>query len=203
MLKQLAHNAVTENRFNDASYYLWRLGIETIKLVQNPWNNLSADDRKNIERFRDCMEKAEIYYAYHFIYRFTEEPFTSMQADSVFNIARYLLCTIGKQGAQPPFGVSKVYVVYALAKQGKALGAYKLARTVFDKLQTLLIPQNWVDQIDLASVTIRSKPFSDKEELLAVCYRCSSTNPLLGNHGDMCINCQHSFVRSFLYRLGA
>jgi intraflagellar transport protein 122 len=120
-----------------------------------------------------------------------------MQPDAVFNIARYLLCTISKKGVQPPFGVSKVYTVYALAKQGKALGAYKLARTAFDKLQVLKIPQNWVDQIDLAAVTIRSKPFSDKDELLPVCYRCSSTNPLLSNQGDICISCQHSFVRSF------
>ena len=48
-------------------------------------------------------------------------------------------------------------------------------------------------------MTIQSKPFSDKEELLPACYRCSNTNPLVTstNIGDVCIDCGHPFIRSF------
>jgi intraflagellar transport protein 122 len=201
MLNQLTHNAVIENRFKDAAYYYWRLGMETAKLIKSPYTKLTEADQRNLERFRECIEKAELYYAYHFVYRYTEEPFTSLLPEPIFNIARYLVCCISKRRLAKsisPFGVSEVNIIYALAKQGKHLEAYKLARHAFDKLQALKIPAAWIDQIDLASVTIRARPFSDREDLLPVCYRCSSTNPLLNQHGDSCISCQHVFVRSFV-----
>ena len=53
--------------------------------------------------------------------------------------------------------------LYALAKQSKNLGAYKLARHAFEKLQALRIPARFQESIDLGSVTIRSKPFHDGE----------------------------------------
>ena len=57
-------------------------------------------------------------------------------------------------------------VLYTLAKQGKALGAYKVARHAYDQLQVLAIPQCFQESIDIGSITIRSKPYQDKE----VCY---------------------------------
>lgn len=45
--------------------------------------------------------------------------------------------------------------------------------------QTLVLPQTVQSEVDLNSVLVRAKPFSDAEELLPVCYRCSTTNPLL------------------------
>jgi intraflagellar transport protein 122 len=80
---------------------------------------------------------------------------------------------------QPPLGVSMASVVYLLAKQSVEMGAFKLARFAYNKLQTLVLPPAWQEEVDLQSVLIRSKPISDKEELLPVCYRCSTTNPLL------------------------
>ncbi len=97
-----------------------------------------------------------------------------------------------------PHGISKVYALFALAKQGKLLGAYKLARTAYTKLLSLRMPASWREQIDLACLTIRTKAYSDKEELLPVCYRCSTSNPLLNASGDACVNCAHVFVRSFV-----
>ena len=99
-----------------------------------------------------------------------------MMPESLFNVARFLLNTIvGEQ----PFRISRVYILYTLAKQGKNLGAFKLARFAFEKLGELKLPSAWTDQIDLAVMTIQSKPYSDKEDLLPACYRCSSTNPLV------------------------
>ena len=34
------------------------------------------------------------------------------------------------------------------------------------------------ENVDLAALMIRSKPYHDNEELLSICYRCSTTNPL-------------------------
>ena len=53
--------------------------------------------------------------------------------------------------------------LYALAKQSKNLGGFKLARYAFEKLQSLRIPARFQDSIDLGSITIRSKPFHDSE----------------------------------------
>lgn len=53
--------------------------------------------------------------------------------------------------------------LFTLAKQSKALGAYKLARHAYDKLQGLQIPTRFQKSIELGSLTIRSKPFHDSE----------------------------------------
>lgn len=93
-------------------------------------------------------------------------------------------------------GISKVNTLLALAKQSKALGAYKLARHAYDKLQGLQIPDRFQKSVELGSLTIRSKPFHDSEELVPLCYRCSTNNPLLNNLGNVCINCRQPFVFS-------
>lgn len=71
----------------------------------------------------------------------------------------------------------------------------------------------------MGDLTIRAKPFNDAEvrflltiffitldncfqlhlfqDLLPLCYRCSTTNPLANPKGNQCINCQQEFVYSF------
>lgn len=53
--------------------------------------------------------------------------------------------------------------LYALAKQSVKLGAYKLARYSYEKLQELHFPSRLLESIELGSLTIRSKPFHDRE----------------------------------------
>jgi len=51
--------------------------------------------------------------------------------------------------------------------------------------------------VDLGSVSIRSKAFTDADELQPVCYRCSTPNPLLtpaSAGGLVCVNCHQPFV---------
>lgn len=96
-----------------------------------------------------------------------------------------------------PKGVSKVSILYALAKQGRNLGAYKLTRHVYEKLHTLYIPPRFQEAIEIGDVLIRAKPFSDAEELLPLCYRCSTTNPLFNSKGNCCINCGQAFIFSY------
>ncbi|KAI0240368.1 intraflagellar transport 122 [Lamellibrachia satsuma] len=191
VLEQLTHNAVVESRFNDAGYYFWKLSCQCLDIAGE-----EEDKRAEmLKKFSDFQRKAEMYYVYHSIQRFMDEPFTSHSSDGLFNIARYLLhCMMG----EVPIGISKVATLYTLAKQSKNLGAYKLARHAYEKMQSLMIPVKFQDAVDLGSITIRSKPYHDSEDQLPMCYRCSTTNQLLNNQGNFCSNCMQPFVHSFV-----
>ena len=180
VLQELTMNAVNENRFDDASYYYWILAMQDLEMAADD----TAAAEENIAKFHDHHRKASIYYAYHTIQRYTDEPFTSYMPEALFNISRYLLHELIRDH---PKGVSKFSVLYALAKQARNLGAYKLARNVLDKINGLKVPKRFRENVDLASLMVRSKPYHDNEELLTLCYRCSTTNPLLNNRSV--INC--------------
>lgn len=62
--------------------------------------------------------------------------------------------------------------LYALAKQSKVLGAYKVARHAFEKLQGLKIPSRYQESMELSCLTVRSKPYRDSEVRVCVCYSC-------------------------------
>ncbi|XP_072928707.1 intraflagellar transport protein 122 homolog isoform X3 [Hemitrygon akajei] len=189
VLEQLTHNAVLESRFNDAAYYYWMLSMQCLDIArENKEKQLEM-----IKKFHHFQHLAELYHAYHSIQRYTDEPFSSHLPEALFNIARFLLHNLTKE---TPLGISKVNTLFALAKQSKALGAYKLARHAYDKLQGLQIPVRFQESIDLGSLTIRSKPFHDSEDIVPMCYRCSTNNPLLNNQGNVCINCRQPFVFS-------
>ncbi|CAK8675911.1 intraflagellar transport protein 122 homolog [Clavelina lepadiformis] len=191
VLEQLTDNAVMESRFNDAGYYYWMISKQSLDIA----NSQPGQKDEMLDKFRKYQKLAEIYYVYHSIQRYTDEPFTSHLPEALFNIARFLLHSI--TGNEPPKGVSKVATLYALAKQSRSLGAYKLARFAYEKLHSLKLSLRFQDLIDLGSITIRSKPFHDNEDLQPMCYRCSTTNPLLNAQGSTCINCKQPFIYSF------
>uniref|UniRef100_A0AAA9RYT6 Intraflagellar transport protein 122 homolog n=1 Tax=Bos taurus TaxID=9913 RepID=A0AAA9RYT6_BOVIN len=188
VLEQLTHNAVVESRFSDAAYYYWMLSMQCLDIAQDP-----AQKEVMLSKFHHFQHLAELYHGYHVIHRYVEEPFSFHLPETLFNISRFLLHSLTKD---TPLGISKVNTLFTLAKQSKALGAYKLARHAYDKLQGLQIPARFQKSIELGSLTIRSKPFHDSEELVPLCYRCSTNNPLLNNLGNVCINCRQPFVFS-------
>jgi len=53
--------------------------------------------------------------------------------------------------------------LYALAKQSKRLGAYKVARDAYTKLQGLRVPFGMQEAVDLGSMMVRAKPFHDAD----------------------------------------
>ncbi len=55
------------------------------------------------------------------------------------------------------------FILFTLAKHSKTLGAYKLARSAFDRLQTLHVKQPLRRTIEMQSLAIRSTPFHDSE----------------------------------------
>ncbi|NXR69437.1 IF122 protein, partial [Rhadina sibilatrix] len=189
VLEQLTHNAVVESRFNDAAYYYWMLSMQCLDMAQEN----EGQQTEMLQKFHHFQHLAEVYHVYHFIQKYTEEPFSFHLPETLFNISRFLIHSLTKE---TPLGISKVNTLLALAKQSKALGAYKLARHAYDKLQGLQIPDRFQKSVELGSLTIRSKPFHDSEELVPLCYRCSTNNPLLNNLGNVCINCRQPFVFS-------
>ena len=62
VLTTLAKNAVTEKRFRDASYFYWLLSQITLDLQK------STEDIK--ATFASYYDKADIYYAYHEVYKY-------------------------------------------------------------------------------------------------------------------------------------
>lgn len=57
----------------------------------------------------------------------------------------------------------------------------------------------WQEYVDVASLMVRAKPYHDNEDLLIMCYRCSTYNPLSVNTtANSCTNCHQHFVFSFV-----
>ena len=200
MMEQLTFNAVLEGRFKDAAYYYWLMANETLRAAADPERG-AVTDRAAMLKFQEHLHCADLYFAYQHVQSFFL-PFTNLQPEMLFQVARFLTNSLGAKEA--PHGISRVKILYTLAKQAKALGAFKLARSAYEKLQQLRVPPEWTDQIDFDMLTIQAKPVRDNQELLPVCYRCGATNPLLNpftnqfSNGDVCTNCGHPFVRSFI-----
>ena len=59
-----------------------------------------------VSQFHHYMDLAELYYVYHRIYCFVEQPFTSHIPDALLNMSRFLTHRTMKT---TPRGISKVY----------------------------------------------------------------------------------------------
>ncbi|XP_014607385.1 PREDICTED: intraflagellar transport protein 122 homolog isoform X1 [Polistes canadensis] len=190
VLTSLADNAIAEKRYRDACYFYWLLSQLSLNLLK------STEEIKSM--YLSYYNKADIYYAYHEIHKYLEEPFTSLMPEALFNISRYLL--LKTQGIQLE-GVSKLKIMYTLIKQARLLGANKLVMQLLEQLRTMKISKNLLAEIETSTLAARAYPYRDPEELLPLCYKCSTFNPLLpidNNIGSKCIQCglkfQHSFV---------
>lgn len=159
MLQFLTKCAVTESRYGDAGYFYWMLSTETADMYRQDRSSATYD------AFAEYENLAEIYYAYQTIHSFVTQPFSSSPPESVFHTARFLSNRLHNRDI--PFGISKVHVLWALAEQSRKLGCFKVARKAYDQLAALKVPVMWQDKLDLASLLVRSKPLSDREELMS------------------------------------
>ncbi|KAG6796046.1 intraflagellar transport protein [Apis mellifera caucasica] len=188
VLIMLAKNAVTEKRFRDASYFYLLLSQISLNL------NKTTDELQTI--FLQYYEKAEIYYAYHEVHKYVEEPFTSLMPDALFNIARFLL--IKTENIQIE-GISRFIIIYTLLKQANFLGANKLSMQLLEKLRKIKIPINQFSHLEISNLNARASSYKDPEELLPLCYKCSTFNPLLpSNNEGKCVQCGLKFQYSFV-----
>ncbi|XP_046448830.1 intraflagellar transport protein 122 homolog [Daphnia pulex] len=156
---------------------------------------LSNRALKHVTQFHALERKSLAYYAYQAIHRFTNEPFTSSLPEALFNIARYLL---HETLHGPLNGISRFAVVYSLMKYAKTLGAYKTAKHAVTLLQSLKIPVQFQESVNLAVLSIRAQPYQDAEDLLPLCCRCSMSNPLYNPRVNCCIHCGENFIFSFI-----
>ncbi|KAJ3025722.1 UNVERIFIED_CONTAM: hypothetical protein HDU68_006772 [Siphonaria sp. JEL0065] len=196
VLERLGKNSVTEWRFNDASYYYHLLSMEHLHSIPDnvESNKLSESQQQAFVAFERHRETSEIYFAFHSIRKFIDEPFTSHVSESLLSMATFLLNQTMKQTCPP--GVSKSYVLYALTRISRSIGAFKLARYGFERLQNFKIPSEWENLSDISSLTVRGKPANDRDDLLPICFVCSTANPMLNAKGDNCIECKERFMRS-------
>ena len=198
LVASLAENAVSEGRFIDAARYNFELAQEHLAVAERQ-SETATSPSSHIQEAKNADTRASIYHAYNFIWQYTEEPFTTLDANTVFNASRYLLNVLGPLEGDPA-GLSRVHIFYALAQTSEQLEAFKLARWAYDRLQSYKIPFGWRDAIDIAVIHLQAKPYSDKEDLIPVCTRCYASNPLvnISNAGDICVQCGQPFQRCFL-----
>ncbi|KYN08527.1 PREDICTED: intraflagellar transport protein 122 homolog [Cyphomyrmex costatus] len=192
VLTMLANNAVIEKRFRDASYFYWLLSQLSLDLCVSK----SVEEIKMM--FINYSDKADIYYAYHEVFKYLEKPFTSLMPEALFNISRYLLMKTQNIRLE---GISKMTIMYCLMKQARILGANKLVMQLLDQLRSMKIPANLLAQIETSTLIARSYPYRDPEELLPLCYKCSTFNPLLPTNnvsGSNCTQCNLKFQYSFV-----
>ncbi|CDS40401.1 intraflagellar transport protein 122 [Echinococcus multilocularis] len=191
-LEELASCAVFESRFNDASWYYWKLSRQCAEVAKK------ADDmrakRNNLKRFEVFSKLADLYYVYNNIHQYMNDPFAAHMPEAYLNMARYLLNRMGKDEIE---GISKVNILCTLAKNSSTLHAFKLARCAFDRLQTLRIKEPLRRIVELQTLAIRATPLQDSEDVTIVCYRCSNTTSMLQSD-NRCINCKAPFIYSFL-----
>jgi len=176
------------------------LSAESLRLVKETGDKSSKEDKKFLSSFEEYMKLSEIYQAYHLIHKFIEESYQAVIQgplfnEAIFNASRFLISNMGKR---QPLGISKVYIYYALSILGFRFEAFKTARIGYDKMQQLKIPAQWQEEIDLANLKCRSKPYSDKEGFQVICNRCMTSNSLINHGGDFCTGCGQTFIRNLI-----
>ncbi|XP_055948629.1 intraflagellar transport protein 122 homolog isoform X1 [Argiope bruennichi] len=193
VLEKLTRIAVNEKRFREAGYYYWILSMQTLRSSRDL--NDPLDIQAAVKKFWDQQFAAEIYYVYSFIYNYLEEPFTLQHTETLFNMSRYLWLELVKIDFP---GISKFRIFYAAAKQSSAMKAFKLARMAYQQANIYRIPERFRESVEIATMHVHAKPFTDSEEVLPMCYRCSTSNPLINKQGNICFNCKQPFVYSFI-----
>lgn len=163
---------MTEQRFHDASYYSWILSIQCLELSGGREQRLNESQRAScFRRFRRLQTDADLYFAYSALFRYVQQPFTAHSVDALFNMGKFVLHESIPQKFKLPTGLSRALLLHALAKQSRQLGAFKLARMMYEQLHSLQLSPRLQEQVELGHLSIRCKPFNDAEELLPLCYR--------------------------------
>ena len=239
MLEQMCDNAILEDRYLDASFYFYQLAMDTATIYDeekqqqgmqqsggNRYSNHSSSRYNDsaspsVEvhraRFDRFYQLAEVCYAYHYVLQSVREPFTAALPSVIYNMACFLVLKVVPREVQskplldPPKGMSTVTILQCLAKYAEQMGAYNLARFVYNRLGSLnMCNVKQQEHNDLLSLAVRAKPFKDKESLLHVCFVCGSQNPTVGSKKasnsnststssseDACHSCGVKFIRSF------
>ncbi|XP_077302264.1 intraflagellar transport protein 122 homolog [Arctopsyche grandis] len=199
VLGVLIQNAIAEERFNDAAYLHWLLASQSLEISQTVDD---IDQQQNwIESYNENEKYATIYFTFHIVHQSIHEVFSVCQPETLFNAAKIFLSLV-ENNVHPPKGISLLYcaltvfssVYLCLAKQGRLLGANKLARQMLDKIQNLKVPFKIQENVEVLTLLSRAG-LNDSNEVTPLCYRCSHHfTPL----STVCNYCRHNLYHSFL-----
>ncbi|RHW68819.1 intraflagellar transport protein 122 [Trypanosoma brucei equiperdum] len=194
MMESLAANSVICRRFQEAAFYFIHLAGE-YGVLEDDQQLTEAEWAVRMKRSAECVRRAEIYYAYHFVYLHVTQPFTYDEV-TLFNASRFVIAMTSNTTV--PLNVGRGEVLYTLAHIASQLDMTRTARMAFERLHNVVLPTKVMEQIDVDSLVLRSKGFNDNEDLLDVCFRCKQIVQQFANAGDRCPTCAHPFVRSFV-----
>ncbi|KPA79976.1 hypothetical protein ABB37_05018 [Leptomonas pyrrhocoris] len=194
LMETLATNSVTCRKFGDAAFYYVHLA-EEYGQFEDDEHPTDAEKAARIRRSNECVRRGDIYYAFQNVYAHTTQPLPYNEL-SLFRTSKYLLGMCA--GSAIPMNVGKAAILYTLSRIANRLEMVRTARTVFEKLQSVILPVSMMEQVDVETLIVRSKPVKDREELLDYCFRCNQVVPQLTIAGDRCPNCFHPCVRSFV-----
>lgn len=197
MMEQLGGNAVITKKFADAAYYFVKLAQECGALEDGEKRPTEDEWGVRTHRFFDFSRKADIYFAYSLIHKYATQPFTSADVLHLYNASRFLASELSDPNFDVPFNVSKLDVLLSLGRLTASMDMNRMARHVYEKLQQYVLPPAIMEQLDVATLIMRGRPYQDKDEHLSICYRCGQTLASLQSPGDRCPHCAHRFVRSF------
>lgn len=171
VLKQLCNASIKQESYDDAAYY---------------YHALSKESNTEKERNNDL---AMMYHAYIQIHKYIVDPFTFSLPESLMNASIFL---ITKSNSNMPRGISRFYILYALAKMSRTLGYMKLSQWAFERLMALKIPLEWEDRIELGNLLARGR---SGLEWSNPCFLCNA--PVQFNQKfDGCIHCLNPTIRS-------
>lgn len=108
ILRRLAENAIMENRFSDAGYYKWLLAKSCLDAANKIPEGKESEVEQLISAFKSYYHTSEVYYIYHAIQRFTDQPFTYKHPEALFNMALFL-AHLDTKASKKFKGISKVY----------------------------------------------------------------------------------------------
>ncbi|XP_065186273.1 intraflagellar transport protein 122 homolog [Sycon ciliatum] len=192
VLCQLIDNAISETRFGDAGYYNLLLAVQHRDTAGE--EDTTEDERQQLlDRFLACRRNAELYYVYDKIYSYMKEPVTKHTQQTLLNMCRFMLL----ESDRLPRGILKGIIFYTMAKQCRDLGGFRAACFCYEQLQRCVLPREYQKIVERDSFTIRARGMHDKQDLTPLCFRCSTSTPLLHNLGRKCPTCQQPLVYDF------
>lgn len=183
VLKQLTDNAIDEERFGDAAHYMFTLYEEY--------------SRSNEETTIDYRHLSNLYYAFQYISKFIDQPFTDHLPEYVFNAALYI-----HQQKTLPTGVSRTKTLLTLSKLGRNFSAFTVCKNVNKELLGVVLSKRQMDSVLTDHIILRTLPHTDSEDLCPTCYQCSMSSPLENPSGTNCFHCKEPYIFSqFSYRV--
>jgi len=165
-MEQLAANAVVTRRFDDASFFFYKLAQDSVQhgpLIKGgevPPPLTDEEAARRVQRHDSLMRRAELYYAYQHIHKFASQPYPTTQPLTLFNCARYLVATL-TEFPDIPMNISKLEVLLTLGRLATTLDMHRMARQIHEKLQQFVLPTPIMEQLDVATLrcTLPWTPF--------------------------------------------